>query len=318
MEEIAVLRVVDRVDGRAEDPAAGLLESARDVERGLPAELDDHAHRLLGLVDLQHVLDRDGLEVELVGRVVVRRDRLGVAVDDDRLVAHLAHRHRGVAAAVVELDALSDPVGASAEDHDLLRIGRHRRLAERGVTELRVVVGRVVVRLALDSRHGDGEPALLASERLALVADLLLRDAEELREVLVAEAVLLRLDEHVVGELRALVLEDFLLLLHELAHLVDKVRLDSGAREDLLVRRALPERLVHLEVALGVRDGEKLEKLLEREVVEVLDEPEARPAALERADRLLEGLLVSLADGHHLADGLHLRAELILDRAELL
>ena len=71
-------------------------------------------------------------------------------------------------------------------------------------------------------------------------------------------------------------------------------------------------------MALGVRYGEELEELLEREVVEVLDEAKARPAALERADRLLERLLVRLADGHHLADGLHLSAELVLDCAELL
>ena len=58
MEEIAVFRVVDRVDGSAEDLAAGLLELARDVERRLPAELDDDAHRLLGLVDLKDVFDR--------------------------------------------------------------------------------------------------------------------------------------------------------------------------------------------------------------------------------------------------------------------
>ena len=52
--------------------------------------------------------------------------------------------------------------------------------------------------------------------------------------------------------------------------------------------------------------------------MEVLGEAEARAAALERADGLLKRLLVGLADRHHLADGLHLRAELVLDAAELL
>ena len=192
------------------------------------------------------------------------------------------------------------------------------RLAERGVSGLRIVVGRVVVGLSLDSRHGNGEPALLASERIALFADFLLWDAEQLGEILVGEAVLLCLHKQGVGKSLPLVLQNLLFLLDQLAHLVDEIGLDSGAGEYLLVRRALPKRLVHLEVALGVRDGQELQQLLEREFVEVLREAESGPAALKRADGLLERLLVRLADGHHLADGLHLRAELVLDGAELL
>ena len=323
MEEIAVFRVVDRVDGSAEDLAAGLLELARDVERRLPAELDDDAHGLLGLVDLEYVFDRNRLEVELVGSVVVGRDRLGVAVDDDRLVAHLPHRHRCVAAAVVELDALADAVRTAAENHHLLRVVRDRRLAKRlralrVFARLDVVVGRVVVRLVLDTRNRHGEPALAAADPVALRADVLLGNAEDLREILVGKAVLLRLHEQVVGKQLALVAEDLLLFLDELAHLVDEVRLDAGALEDLLVGRSLPDCLVHLEVALGVGNGEKLQELVERLLVEVLRKAKPSAPALKRADRLLESLLVGLADGHDLADGLHLRAELVLDGAELL
>ena len=323
VEEIAVLCVVDRVDGCAEDLAAGLLELARDVERRLPAELHDDAHGLFGLVDLEHVFDRHRLEVELVGSVVVGRDGLGVAVDDDRLVAHLAHRHRSVAAAVVELDALADAVRTAAEDHHLLRVVRDSRLAKRlcalrVVARLDVVVGRVVVRLVLNARNRHGEPALAAADLVALRADVLFGNAEDLREVLVGKAVFLRLHEQVVGKSLALVAEDLLFFLDELAHLLHEVRLDAGALEDLLVGRSLPDRLVHLEVALGVGNGEKLQKLVERLLVEVLRKAEPRTTALERANRLLESLLVGLADRHDLADGLHLRAELVLDGAELL
>ena len=66
----------------------------------------------------EHVLERQRLEVQPVGRVVVRRDRLGVAVDHHRVAAGLADGHRRVHAAVVELDALADAVGPGAEDHD--------------------------------------------------------------------------------------------------------------------------------------------------------------------------------------------------------
>ena len=62
------------------------LERARQLERRLPAELHDHAFRLLALHDLEHVLERQRLEVQLVRRVEVGRDGLRIRVDHDRLV----------------------------------------------------------------------------------------------------------------------------------------------------------------------------------------------------------------------------------------
>ena len=73
----------------------------------------------LGVDDLEHVLERERLEVQPVARVVVGRDRLGVAVDHDRLEAGVRQRERRVHARVVELDALADAVRARAEDDDL-------------------------------------------------------------------------------------------------------------------------------------------------------------------------------------------------------
>ena len=70
--------------------------------------------------DLEHVLERERLEVQLVRDVEVGRDGLGIRVDHDRLVPLLAQRQRGAHAAVVELDALPDPIRAAAEDHDRL------------------------------------------------------------------------------------------------------------------------------------------------------------------------------------------------------
>ena len=80
----------------------------------------------LGLDDVHDVLVGERLEVEAVGRVVVGRHRLGVAVDHDRLEAGVAQGEAGVDAAVVELDALADAVGPGAEDHDLRPVGRAR------------------------------------------------------------------------------------------------------------------------------------------------------------------------------------------------
>ena len=118
LEPAAVLRQVDRLGRRAEDPHALALEPPRQPERRLPAELHHHAERLLDVHDLEHVLERERLEVEGVRDVEVGGDRLGVRVDHHRPVAQLAERHRRAHAAVVELDALPDPVGPAAEDHD--------------------------------------------------------------------------------------------------------------------------------------------------------------------------------------------------------
>ena len=89
------------------------------LQRRLAAELDDHAFGLFAIVDLEHVLERERLEVEPVGGVVVGRNGLGVGVHHDRLEPVLAQREGGVHAAVIELDPLPDAVRPAAEDHDL-------------------------------------------------------------------------------------------------------------------------------------------------------------------------------------------------------
>ena len=94
--------------------------------------------RLLGLEHVGHVLGGQRLEVQPVRGVVVRGDRLGVAVDHHRLVAGGPQGERGVHAAVVELDALADPVGARPQD-DHPGPGRAAHL-------VLVLGGRVVVR----------------------------------------------------------------------------------------------------------------------------------------------------------------------------
>ena len=127
-EALAVLGEVDRLVRRSEDAVAALLDRASEPQRRLPAELGDDADRLLAVAHGEHLLRRERLEVEAVGGVVVGRDGLGVAVDHDRLVAERAERLGGVDAAVVELDALADPVRARAEDDDARLVARRGRL----------------------------------------------------------------------------------------------------------------------------------------------------------------------------------------------
>ena len=111
---------------------AGFLQRQRQLQRRLAAELHDARHvaagAALALDHRHHVLERQRLEVEAVGGVVVGRHRLGIAVHHHRLEAFLAEAEHGMTAAVVELDALADAVRTAAEDDDLL-LRRRLRLA---------------------------------------------------------------------------------------------------------------------------------------------------------------------------------------------
>ena len=84
-ERPAVLRQVDRGRGRPDHRDTRRRQPLREPERGLPAELHDHPGDgpglLLGVHDLEHVLEGQRLEVEAVRGVVVRGDGLRVAVD---------------------------------------------------------------------------------------------------------------------------------------------------------------------------------------------------------------------------------------------
>ena len=110
-------------------PAA--LQAVRQIERRLPAELHDHAFRLFLVVNVEHVLERERLEVEFVARVVIGRNRFRIRVHHDGFEAELAQREGGVHAAVIEFDSLPDPVRPAAENHDLAlvapRASRSRR-----------------------------------------------------------------------------------------------------------------------------------------------------------------------------------------------
>ena len=119
-EELAVFGQIDVLGIGADDRHARGLQRQRQRQRRLPAELHDHAVRLLGVADIQHFFERQRLEVEAVAGVVVGRDGLRVAVDHDRLDAELLQREGRVAAAVIELDSLPDAVRPAAQDHDFL------------------------------------------------------------------------------------------------------------------------------------------------------------------------------------------------------
>ena len=152
------------------------------------------------------------------------------------------------------------------------------------------------------------------AEAIADAADLSLADAAQLRELRVGEAVLLREAEGRRVELRG--------ILHEVGdlvdegHLVEEPRVDLRRLERLLDGRAEAHRLLQHDdpsVSGLLRD---LEQLVFR--AGLVAPVEARPALLERAERLLQGRRVVAADRHRLADRFHGRREGRIGVRELL
>jgi len=125
------------------------LPGTGELERRLSAELHNNPHQFtdrgLHRDQLQDVFGGQRLEIKPVGRVVIGRDGLGVAVDHDRLDAEVRQREGGVATTVVELDPLPDAIGATAQDDRLSPRGRIG-LALRRPAQSAGLIGRIHVR----------------------------------------------------------------------------------------------------------------------------------------------------------------------------
>ena len=317
-EQLAVLGQVDGLRGGAQDRHAGGLESRGQRQRRLAAELDDDAldrtHLLLGLIDLQHVLEGERLEVQPVRHVVVGGDGLGVAVDHDRVIvlAELLHR---VHAGVVELDALTDAVRAGAEDDDSLAVA----LAQLGLVGVagvvvrrdRVELGGAGVDGLVDRAQAVG-PAQLANRVLALVTEV-----AQVGDLQVGQAGELRLLQQLGGEF--LGVAHFHRGLVDEGQLLDEPRVDLGGVEDLPFGGAAPQSALNLQIAVLGRHGDGLEQFGDLGFVRLVTIPaEAHVALVDGAHGLAQRLLEVAAERHGLADGLHRRGQTRVGAGELL
>ena len=214
--------------------------------------------------------------------------------------------HDPVHAAVVELDALADAVGAAAQDDHLPAGGRDRFVL--------LVVGRVEVRGEGFELRRAGVDDLVGRHdagRLADAADFLFALAGQKPDVLVGEAHALGLAQGFGPQRAALgvLARDHVLELDQLPQVFEKPDVDPGQPADLLRRHPQGEGLPDLEDALR---GARAQVVHERRAAEL------PMAALSRAWKpdqpfsserrvLLQRLLEGAADAHGLAHGFHLR-----------
>ena len=266
---------------------ARLLDRVGELERRLAAELHDHALERAALALLvenrQHVLGGQRLEIEPVRGVVVGRDGLRIAVDHDRLVARRAQRERGVAAAIVELDPLPDPVRAAAEDDDLLALRRVGFAS--GLAGERRLVGRVHVGRGRSELGGAGVDALehrLNAEPPASRGDVGLGLAGKRREARVREAARLQ-GSHIARVRRQAVRAHLALKRDDLGDPLEEPGVDLAALVDLLDAHPQAHRLRHVEQAVGRR-------LADRGAQHVVVVAVAKPVDLDLVEPVEAGL----------------------------
>ena len=190
----------------------------------------------------QHVLERQRLEVEPVGGVVVGGHRLRVAVDHHGLKTGLRQRGCRVHTAVVEFDALADAVRSRPEDQHLGPLGLrgHLRLGRRVEFVAAVVVGRLGLELRRAGVHRlvhrvDAEP------RAQRAHPVLPRQFRPQRgDLAVREPAVLGPPQQVGVEHRGVA--QLGAQLAQLADLGDEPRVDTAGLGDLLDRGAQPQR----------------------------------------------------------------------------
>ena len=325
---LAVLGKVDGIGLGAHDVYAAFLEHARQLKRSLAAERHHDAVGSLNIDDIHDVLVGERLKVKAVGRVVVSRDGLGVAVDHDGLKAAGRQRVARVHAAVIELDTLANAVGAGAQDHRLGLVRRRGLVGSRALLGIRARAVDVLVRLVVVLRgarelRSAGIDRLHAgnhAQALAVGAHKALVRAGQRGDLGIARAVLLEQAHRVGVDILHTQAADALLDLHHIVDTVEVPRIDTADGMDANDVPATAQGLDHKEDAMLGRGCHGLSKLVVAQLIGTFlaTGANALVAILQRAHSLAKGLLKGAADRHNLAHGLHARGECGVGTLELL
>ena len=226
-----------------------------------------------------------------------------------------------MAAAIVELDPLPDPVRAAAEDDDLFalrRVGFASRLAGE-----RRLVGRIHVGRGRGELGGAGVDALehrLNAEPPARGGDVGFGLAGKRRKARVREAARLQ-GSHIARVRRQAMSAHPAFERDDLGDPLEEPGVDLAALVDLVDAHAQAHRLRHFEQAIGRRLADRgaqhVVVVAEAKSVD-FDLVEPVEAGLERAQRLLQRFGKGAADRHRFADRLHRRRQRRLGAGKLL
>ena len=274
----------------------------------------DRAGLLLGVHDLEHVLEGERLEVEPVGGVVVGRDRLRVAVDHHGLVARrrAARTTRARRSSRTRCPARSGSGPLPRMMH--LRLGRAarprspRRRTSSGTASAR----RTRPRRCRRSCRPAGCPSACRTPRTTSSGMPRSRRAGRRRSRAAWPGAAGR------GRARAR-------RATSARELVDQLRSGRGTTGRCrspsctsLDGGAGPQRLLHVAEPAVVRHARRAPASSVGVAVGRRRQPNAAPRCLQRAQRLLQRLGEAAADRHRLADLLHVRGQRRVGAGELL
>jgi len=295
-----------------------MLQRECELQRCLPAELDEARHLTtggsFGFDYRHHVFERQWLEIQPVCRVVVGRHGFGVAVDHDRLEPFLLQGEGGVTTAVVELDALADPIRTAAENHNLPAVVRRRLVA--------VFVGAVEVWRKRFELGGAGIDPLV--NRLQAVGNAALAHrgfagVDRNRQFLIAEPGALQPPQFGRGQAVKAGRFGMFPQLRDFSELTQKPRIDLGDFVQLFDRPAAANRAEQVPHPAVARNRQSLAQC---RVVFVVHggrrEQQAASAQLQRPHTFHERFFERAADRHRLAHRFHLRGQGAVGLRELL
>ncbi len=205
--------------------------------------------------------------------------------------------------AVIELDALTDPVGATTDHHDLLAVA--------GVRLALFLIGGVHVGGVGSKFGGAGIHSLVHRADIQIVAQLAqahLGDAQQFRQAGIGEALALETEQGglinvgLTGTLQRLLFPDQVLNLHQVPGI------HVGMLVQVLHRHSRPESVADVPDAVGTGHvqfaGQGFPGILGIQVFEFL--VKAFGTHFQAAQGFLQGFLEGAAYGHDLTHRLHL------------
>ena len=122
LKALAIFGAIDCIWAGTDYRHTRVFELLDQIERCLPAELDDHPDRPFQLDHFDDILKGKRFKIQAVRNIEVSRNRLRITVQHDGFKAIFAHSQSRLHTAIIELDTLPDPVGATSQHHDFVAI----------------------------------------------------------------------------------------------------------------------------------------------------------------------------------------------------
>ena len=308
-ELVTVLSLVNiqRV-GTQNSGTTALLQTEGNVLGQLATDRDNDTASSLELVDIHDTLVAELLEVQLVGSIEVSGVGLGVVVDHNGLLAHLAEGEGGVDSAPIELDGATDTVHtATQNDSSVVIEGNIVGGSVVGGVEV-VGVGRELGSKGIDLLNPRGD-----AEGLTAGTDIILGGPNKERDLLIRETELLGLHQDLLLEAEeAADLLELVVAIHNVLDLVQEPLVDLGQLVDLVNGVVLVEHSLSNSQPAAI--GGVAESLIE--VIELIT-LETKVFRVNLTDCLLQGLLPGTTNSHNLTNRLHGGANVAVDVLEL-